>query len=192
VSPFAAEYAPHPITEGLGEVTLFHMARSVEPSAEAAGGFTVLVRTSPESWGETDLEAFQAEGRAELDDADFAGPVPVAVAGTLAVEPGPADSETDGETAKPGRLVVVGDSDFATNPMLRQFRNRDLFVNTVNWLLGDIEAISVRPDSARASRIQLTRTQFSQIRYLSLFVLPEAIAIAGVVVWWRRRRAAVR
>jgi ABC-type uncharacterized transport system involved in gliding motility auxiliary subunit len=187
VSPFAAEYAPHPITEGLREATLFHMARSVQPSPEAAAAFTVLVRTSAESWGETNLEAFQTEGRAELDDADLAGPVPVAVAGSLAAEPGAADA-----AAEPGRLVVIGDSDFATNPLLRQFRNRDLFVNMVNWLLGDVEAISVRPDSARASRLQLTRSQFSQIRYLSLFVLPEAIAILGVFVWWSRRQAAAR
>jgi len=187
VSPFAAEYAPHPITEELREATLFHMARSVQPSPEAAAAFTVLVRTSAESWGETDLEAFQAEGRAELDEGDLAGPVPLAVAGSLAAEPGAEDAD-----ATPGRLVVVGDSDFATNPLLHQFRNRDLFVNSVNWLLGDVEAISVRPDPARASRLQLTRTQFSQIRYLSLFVLPEAIAIIGVFVWWKRRQAAAR
>ena len=183
VSPFAAEYAPHPITEDLGEATLFHMARSASPSAEASG-HTVLVRTSAESWGETDLEAFQTEGRAELDDADLPGPVPIAVAADVPAGP---DAEGDG-----GRLVVVGDSDFATNALIRQFRNRDFFVNSVNWLLGDVEAISVRPDSARASRLQLTRSQFSQIRYLSLFVLPEAIAILGVFVWWSRRQAASR
>ena len=84
---------------------------------------------------------------------------------------------------------MVGDSDFASNALIHQFRNRDLFVNGVNWLLGDVGAISVRPDSARASRLQLTREQFSQIRYLSLFVLPEAIAVIGVIVWWNRRRA---
>jgi len=62
----------------------------------------------------------------------------------------------------------------------------------VNWLLGDVEAISIRPGDARASRLQLTPQIFAQLRYLSLFVLPEAIAVAGVLVWWRRRRAQVR
>jgi len=185
-SPFAAEYAPHPITEGLREAVLFHMARSVQPAVHANDDFTVLVRTSAESWGETDLDRFDAEGVAELDAEDLPGPVPVAVAGTLG---GSAeDAEEDGE-ASAGRLVVIGDSDFASNALIHQFRNRDLFVNGVNWLLGDVGAISVRPDSARASRLQLTREQFSQIRYLSLFVLPEAIAVIGVIVWWNRRRA---
>ena len=87
------------------------------------------------------------------------------------------------------RLVVIGDSDFATNQLIGEFRNRDLFVNSVNWLLGDVEAITIRPGQARASRMQLSSEQFLQIRYLSLFVLPEAIAVLGVFAWWSRRRA---
>ena len=180
MSPFAGEYAAHPITEALRDSTLFHMARSVGAASEAEEAFTVLVRTGPESWGETDLGTFFTDGRAELDDADTPGPVAVALAGTVAL-----GGEGE-EGAEPARLVVMGDSDFATNPLIHQFPHRDLFLNSVNWLLGDVEAISIRPDSARASRIQLTRTQFSQIRYLSLFVLPEAIAVLGVFVWWRR------
>ena len=86
--------------------------------------------------------------------------------------------------------MVVGDADFASNGLLAQFRNRDLFVNAVNWLLGDVEAISIRPHTARASRMQLTSEQFTQLRFLSLFALPEAIAVLGVLVWWRRRSRA--
>ena len=87
------------------------------------------------------------------------------------------------------RLVVFGDSDFASNELIEAYRNRDLFVNTVNWLMGDVEAISVRPNRSRASRFQLTQEQFGSIRSLSLFVLPEAIAVIGVIMWWARRRA---
>ena len=62
-------------------------------------------------------------------------------------------------------------------------------MNSVNWLLGDVEAISIRPALSRASRLELSTEQFSQIRYLCLFVLPETIALAGVLAWWLRRRA---
>ena len=79
---------------------------------------------------------------------------------------------------KTARLVVFGDSDFASNQLIGEFRNRDLFVNSVNWLLGDVEAISVRPGQARASRLQLSSEQFLEIRYLALFVMPELIARA--------------
>jgi ABC-type uncharacterized transport system involved in gliding motility auxiliary subunit len=196
VSPFAAEYPEHPITAGLREPTLFHVARSVQAKPEAAQALAVLVRTGAESWAERDVDGLFRDGKAELGADDLKGPVPLALAGELDLGDGapPPAEAAGGETPKPerARLVVIGDSDFASNGLLSQFRNRDFFVNSVNWLLGDVEAISVRPDEARASRLQLTPEIFAQLRYLSLFVLPEAIAVAGVLVWWRRRSAQVR
>jgi ABC-type uncharacterized transport system involved in gliding motility auxiliary subunit len=203
-SPFAAEYAAHPITRDLREATLFHVARSVTPK-DPTGGFTALAKTSPESWGERDVDLFFQRGRAELGGDDLRGPVSVAVAGSVAADGAATPGEEQagepagegGEEPKPeaeaarkeARLVVFGDSDFATNQLLLEFRNRDLFLNSVNWLLGDVEAISIRPNQARASRLELSQEQFLQIRYLSLFVLPEAIAVLGVLAWWSRRRA---
>jgi ABC-type uncharacterized transport system involved in gliding motility auxiliary subunit len=200
VSPLAAQYGDHPITRELRDATLFHMARSVRPAADADGNFTSLVLTSEASWGERDLDRFFSEARAEFGDDDLKGPVSVAVAGVPSIAgddegegTSPVDAEEDedeGAQEKPEpRLVVFGDSDFATNQLIGEFRNRDLFVNAVNWLLGDVEAITIRPGQARASRMQLSSEQFLQIRYLSLFVLPEAIAVLGVFVWWSRRRA---
>jgi ABC-type uncharacterized transport system involved in gliding motility auxiliary subunit len=62
----------------------------------------------------------------------------------------------------------------------------------VNWLLGDVEAISLRPNTSRASRFQLTTEQFQTIRLFSLLVLPEALAVLGVFTWWSRRQNATR
>jgi ABC-type uncharacterized transport system involved in gliding motility auxiliary subunit len=146
-----------------------------------------IVRTSEESWGETDLDLFFSEGRAELSEGDLPGPVPLALAGTPTV--GSAGGQEGESDATEPRLVVFGDSDFASNQLISAGLNSDLFVNSVNWLLGDVEFISVRPESSRASGRQLTTEQVSNIRYLSLFVLPEAIAVAGVFAWWSRRRA---
>ena len=36
--------------------------------------------------------------------------------------------------------------------------------------------------------IQLSNEQFQRIQYLSLFVIPESIAVLGVLAWWLRRR----
>lgn len=184
-TPFAAQYADHPITAELRDAVLFHTARSVRPKAEADGALSWIVRTSEQSWAERDFDRLMQKGEAEYDEGDMAGPVPVAVAGTLRL----GEAAGEGEEAPEARLVVVGDSDFATNQLLREFRNRDFLLNSVNWLLGDVEAISIRPGQPRASRLQLTTEQFMQIRYLSLFVLPELIAVVGVIAWWMRRRA---
>lgn len=179
-TPLVAEYPAHPINEGLREPTVFHQARSVRARPDARDRFDEIARTSAESWAERDL----SDGRAERGPDDLAGPVPVAVAGTFAV----AGTEENGE-GEGGRLVVFGDSDFVTNQLIDAYRNRDLFVNSVNWLLGDVEAISIRPSLARASRFNPSQEQFGTIRYLSLFVLPELIAVIGVGAWWWRRKA---
>ncbi len=198
-TPFAGRYDPvHDITKDLRETTLFHVVRSVRSDRDAEGDFTEIVFTSDDSWAERDLDLFFAEGRAELGGDDLRGPVPIAVVGTPALgrdgsEPaeGPEDDLlAGGSPPAQALLAVFGDADFASNELIEAYRNRDLFVNTVNWLLGDVEAISIRPAISRASRFQLSTEQFMEIRTLSLFLLPEAIAVLGVITWWRRRYVA--
>lgn len=190
-TPFAAEYGDHEITRELGDATMFHVARSVQPAASAQGALEPIIRTSEASWAERDMDRLLTRGEAAFDEGvDLQGPVSLAVAGTLDLS-GAGGAPEEGEASEPktARLVVVGDSDFASNQLIHEFRNRDLFVNAVNWLLGDVEAISVRPGQPRASRLQLTSEQFLEIRYLALFVMPELIAVLGVIAWWQRRRA---
>ncbi len=183
-TPFAGQYAPdHPITRDLREYTMFHVARSVKSGADASGRFEEIVLTGQQSWAERNLEQFFAEGKAEFGSDDLAGPVPIAVAGT---------PEGEGDASREARLVVFGDSDFASNQMLGTYQNRDLFVNAVNWLLGDVEAISVRPHQARASQFQMSASQRRAIQMLALFAIPEFLAVVGVYIWWTRRQTARR
>ncbi|MEZ4280163.1 MAG: GldG family protein [Myxococcota bacterium] len=203
-TPFGDFYDPeHPITRVLGNPSVFPMVRSVEVEPEAAPRFSVLVRTGQESWAERDLDAWRESGRAEYSENDLLGPVPVAVAGTIpasgtpdgdASGDGSRDANADpaaGEGAAPkaGRIVVFGDSDFAANQYLGTAGNRDLFVNAVNWLAGEVESISLRPNVSRASSFQMSQDQFRFLQYVSLLVVPEAIALVGVLVWWTRRHA---
>jgi ABC-type uncharacterized transport system involved in gliding motility auxiliary subunit len=188
MSPFAASYDPaHEITKDLREPALFHEVRSVTAGAD----FTEIVFTGEASWAERDLERLDAEGKAAFDDTDVAGPVAVAAVGRPAVSSngsGAQDADDpEGEGAAEPRLAVFGDADFASNEYIDNYLNRDLFVNSVNWLIGDVDAIAVRPNRSRASRFQLTAENFQNIRFLSLFVLPQAIAVIGVVTWWSRR-----
>jgi ABC-type uncharacterized transport system involved in gliding motility auxiliary subunit len=137
------------------------------------------------------LRLAPANGAPPAAGGEAAGPAPGAEAtaaksdAAAGAEGAEAAEKKQGEEA---RIAVFGDSDFASNELIEAYRNRDLFVNTVNWLMGDVEAISIRPARSRASRFDLSAEQFYSIRSLSLFVLPQAIAIAGVLVWWSRRR----
>jgi ABC-type uncharacterized transport system involved in gliding motility auxiliary subunit len=186
MTPFASRYAPdHPITQNLREYTMFHLVRSVKPRPEAEDRFSEIVLTGHESWAERDLEEFDAEGIAEFNGEDLLGPVPIAVAGTVILE-------GEGDAPQEARLAVFGDSDFASNQMLGSYQNRDLFVNTVNWLLGDVEAISVRPNRPRASNFQMSAAQKRRVQILALFAVPEILAVVGVFIWWTRRQTARR
>jgi ABC-type uncharacterized transport system involved in gliding motility auxiliary subunit len=185
-TPFAGKYdSQNPITRDFrdphNDAVVFHEVRSVR--ARDGVALTPIVFTGEASWAERNLAKLDREGTASLDADDLPGPVPVMVAGTPALE------TKDGGAAK-ARLVVAGDTNFASNEFIDAGRNRDLFLNAANWLIGDVEAISVRPNRSRASRFQLTADQFHAIRSASLFILPEAIAVLGVLTWWTRRHPA--
>jgi ABC-type uncharacterized transport system involved in gliding motility auxiliary subunit len=129
IRPLAAAYGDHPITRHLGDTTTFHVARSVMPADDAKGAFSPIVLTDRDSWAERHIERLYAMGRAEYDRVlELKGPVPIAVAGTVRLPPLRLNS---------ARLVVIGDSDFASNQLIGEFGNRDLFVNSVLWLFGD-------------------------------------------------------
>jgi ABC-type uncharacterized transport system involved in gliding motility auxiliary subunit len=188
--PLAAEYSSeHPITSGIRQTTVFPMVRSVQPAPESEGDLEIIVLTGADSWAERDLDGWMETGRALYDEGDLNGPVPIAVAGRPALAA--ADDGAAAGEAEP-RLVVFGDSEFASNEYIEAHVNRDLFLNAVNWLMGDVEQIGVRPRLSRASRFELDAGQFRGIVYLSLFVLPETIAVIGVVAWWLRRESAER
>jgi ABC-type uncharacterized transport system involved in gliding motility auxiliary subunit len=85
------------------------------------------------------------------------------------------------------RLTVFGNATFANNQYIGQYFNRDLLLNTANWLVGEEGLISVRARTIRASRVQFTARQNILIFYLSVLVIPELLLIAGLAVWWQRR-----
>ncbi|MGH7336706.1 MAG: Gldg family protein, partial [Myxococcota bacterium] len=181
ITPLAGRYdAEHPITKDLrdprSDPVIFHEVRSIRPIAGSE--MTEVVATGDASWAESDLARLERQGHASLDPGELRGPISVMVAGRPSI---------DAEDSASPRLVAVGDASFATNELIHNGRNRDLFVNATNWLLGDVRSISIRPNDSRASRFQLTAEQFQTILSTSLFVLPEAIAVLGAFTWWSRR-----
>ena len=173
----------HEITKELKGRTIFPMTRSVSAAGEGKAGVKVveLVKTSPSSWGEADVDGIFQRQQAALDANDRKGPVPIAVA----VE---ADLKLMGvPDGKETRLAVFGSTEFADNQHLEgTYFNRDLFLNTVGWLVGQSDLLSIRSRSLRASRVNFTEREGTAIFYLSVLVLPELLLIIGLVVWWRR------
>ena len=183
LAPLAETYAPeHEITREFKQRTIFPMSRSVQKDGETPGWrVSELVKTSASSWAETDITGIFERQEAKLDESDRKGPVSVAAVTEASLKP----PGTPGEGA--ARLAVFGSVEFADNRNLTgSFFNRDLFLNTVGWLVGQSDLLSIRPRAMRASRVNFTRDEGTVIFYLSVLLLPELLLLAGLAVWWRR------
>jgi ABC-type uncharacterized transport system involved in gliding motility auxiliary subunit len=178
--PLVTSYEPHAITENFDVMTFFPMARSITTSSPAPEGLEIqsLLKTSRNSWGETEI----MEDRAQFDrDKDLEGPVTIAA--VVDQEEQADTNDTGGKT----RLVVFGDSDFASNAYFSFSGNGDLFMNAINWLAEEEELISIRPKSLEDRRITLTARQSRVIFYFSVILMPLAVLVLGAMVWIRRR-----
>lgn len=99
----------------------------------------------------------------------------------------PLNEEPDPDAPREARVVIFGDTDFATNFHLYSQSNSDFLLNTVNWLTEDISLASVRPKAYAFRRLVVTAREMQLLRGLSWFVLPAAMAMLAGVAWWRRR-----
>ena len=186
--------APHAITDRFQFITAFPFARSVKPIDGGTNGRTAqkVMETSPQSWAETDLKRLFASGETERnpDAGDLAGPVPIAAAVTVAgqtPEPPPA-AETAPPAPRPeARLLVVGDSDFASNRVLGVPGNRDLYLNMANWLAQQEDLIAIRPKDPSNRGITLTADQQARINWIAFLGIPVLLIGNAVRVWWKRR-----
>ena len=174
--PLVRTYATHAITKDFGSgMTFFPLARSLTVLTESGSdaSTTELLKTSDDSFGKTELkpgaEVTFDEGK------DKKGPVTLGVVADKAV----------GD--KQARLVVIGDSDFATNNYSQLQRNGDLFMNSVSWLAQDEDLISIRPKPAADRRITMTSSEQNTLYWITIVLMPGAVIASGVYIWWKRR-----
>jgi ABC-type uncharacterized transport system involved in gliding motility auxiliary subunit len=191
--PVAANYPSHPITDRFGILTAYPLARSATPGTAPAEGRTAqsFIESSPRSWAEADTKGLLTTGEVGMDEGsgDKPGPISMAAAASAVLpgDPPKPDAPADDSPKPETRVVVFGDSDFASNGVLGIQGNRDLFMNTVGWLTQQENLIAIRPRQPDDRRVTLTSAQQTNITILALLVIPAAIFGTGVYSWWRRR-----
>lgn len=196
---------------------LVSLARSVS-AGESGSGASVeeLLFTSTEAWGETDLADLEGVEKGEEDTpapvslgvaVELDSPVrdaggeedgEPAGAGTEdeATEEESAAASAAGEAAgsgergarHAGRMVVMGDADFATNARLAAAGNPTLFLNIVNWLVQREDLLGIPPKPAEEVRLELTRGELRLLWLLVVLGLPGLALVAGALVYFERRR----
>jgi ABC-type uncharacterized transport system involved in gliding motility auxiliary subunit len=171
--PLVLEYGESPITKNLqGKMTFFPLARtsSIADKSKTDTQSVELLKTSARSFTIPNLNQKEVKF-----DPKTAGPLSLGVAA----------SRKSGDNE--ARLVVIGNSEFASNQAVGQAGNGDLFFNTIDWLAQDENLISIRPKSTTNRRVTMTKSQGTALFWLDQIFLPGIVIFSGIYIWWKRR-----
>ncbi len=177
--PVVNTYGSHEITQDLGQVlTMFPHARPVS-FLDSKGNewvFHPLAKSSPRSWaraGEGAVRDFNPQK-------DTQGPLTLAALVVARASPS--------ENARQPAVLLVGDSDFASNAYLDFSGNTDFILHAVAWLAEEKDLITIAPKDTRLGTLLLTTAQSNALFALQVLGLPGFFLLAGFSVWRRRRR----
>ncbi len=177
----------HPVIGPLDAPPLFSLTRSVravrgEPGASDAVTF---LRTSEESWATRDSSVVRTGTSRFVAGRDRPGPVSVGLELAFRVLTPP------GAEPRQGRLLVYGNSEFANNFFIEFLGNKDLFLNSVNWLARERQALASRPHQQELGLQQfyLSEEQGNALYWVAVVLQPALFGVIGLFFVWRRRRS---
>lgn len=176
--PVIAQYGQHPITKDFGNgISFYPVAQPIDLVPVAGIEANPLLITNEQSWAESDLETKDLQFNPE---SDRPGPLFLGVALSRKLK-APSNSQES-------RLVVFGDSDFATDGVFDKQLNGDVFLNSVSWLSKqDEQLLSIRPKEAKNRRINLNTQQANILSLTALVFVPLIGFATAAILWWRRQ-----
>ncbi|HLO18018.1 MAG TPA: GldG family protein, partial [Anaerolineales bacterium] len=174
----------HAITQNINAnlIIIMPQARSISFSSQPKDVTqTSLIETAPpdqasiNSWGETNLTSASGGQIAYDEGKDILGPLNMAVTGE--------------NTKTKGRVVVFGNSIFATDQGFNAYGNGNFFINSIDWAAEQEELIKFTPKTP-TERTFKAPGQFQWIAILlgSVFIIPGLVVLWGVSTWLARRR----
>jgi hypothetical protein len=175
----AAVFTDTPLGERLDQATmstLFRIVRSLDindtPPPNISNGRVIM--SSPESYGETNLQALtQTNTYSPEEGVDIAGP--------LTYEAW-AFSHVTG-----ARVVLFGDSDFATNGfLLRTTGNGVLLVDAISWITRYGDALFIQPQNAVVTPLFIDGQTLDIIAFITAILMPGTMLLMGLWIWRKR------
>jgi ABC-type uncharacterized transport system involved in gliding motility auxiliary subunit len=168
---FVASYESQPIVRDFTLPTAIPLSRTLTIGGNSKVTVEKLISTTDNSFATTSVAGGQVDPKKGAK-----GPLVLAAAGTY----------NTGKPGSSGRFVVFGSSQWAANNFLgsRQIANRDLALNTFNWLTADEDLISIRPKEPEDRRLNNNAPRAAG---WMATLLPVTVVIWGLMVWWRRR-----
>jgi hypothetical protein len=175
-----SEPAQNPIESGV----VLPSARTVDVTREVPGvAAESIARTADSAWAMADAGRARRGEEPSKAAHDVPGPLSVIVLAEVG----------GGEGTRRGRLVVVGDSDFASDAYLDVLGNRDVALNAVAWAAGEEELAGERPKNVPEvqrplSPLVLTEQRARRLLATVAGVVPGLVLLTGVLVATVRRR----
>jgi hypothetical protein len=158
--------------------TLFRIARALNVSTEPPVNNGVVIMSSTDSYGETDIRSLMETNTFEPDfENDFPGPLPI-VAWAW-------------DQATNAKILLVGDADFATNGFIgSSLGNAILFTDGVSWLTGFNEQVNFSPQAfvTGLPLIFISTQTLDIIAFITVILMPGLVLVSGLVIWTRRMR----
>jgi len=171
--PVIFQYDSQAIVRPMSRIpTAFPLARSLDVKSGGSATVEKMFGTTEDSLAVSDVGANGAIDPKKGKK----GPFTLAAAGT-----------TTGTNK--GRFVVFGTARWAQNSLIgsNALGNRDLFVNTINWLSSDEDLISIRPKETENQTLNMTGQRGTLMFWLSVVIFPLAVVGMGLGTWWQRR-----
>ncbi len=143
-----------------------------------------LVRSGPRSWAGHDPAILDGAAPKFVAGRDLNGPFSVALEVSQPANDGAA--AVRGTTT---RIVAVGDADFASNRFFDYLGNKDLLLNTINWLVRDERLIGNRPEAQPGGSkvLFISQAQVVGLFWWCVLIIPAMYLAVGIAVLaWRR------
>ncbi len=208
--PIITQYGDHPITQDFGNnISLYPEAQPLELGTEATNvTATPLLLTGEQ----VQAAVIDADGQVQvIPNAEAQGPLLVGAALSRPVESSPPaeggeadadeasageadagndapDAADDSDSAPEARLIVIGNSRFATDGLFGEVLNGDVFLNSVSWLSQqDEQILSIRSKEPTNRRLILNQQQLIIVALSAIAILP-IIGFGGAIALWLKRR----
>ena len=185
-----------PIVKDFTMTTLYKLARTVEAGDKLPAGAKVIpiVTTGPNAFS-LKLSNVLGLSKVMVEEKDIVrqGSLAMAAAGVYPVADAAAadkkadDKQDKAEKVHEGRIVVFGDGEFCCNELYKAVGNRDLILNTLNWLAASENHITVRAKGENSEPLMLDDKTATRIKVFLIVALPLCVLILGIVNARRRR-----
>jgi len=167
-------YSKHPIVSEFKEKAYMPLNLNLgfnESDTDISALFSS--KAFPASWAEVDLESLK-KGKATYDTKDIKGPNHLAVA---------IDNKESFY-----RAVIFGSDQFILNAYQGQSSNFNIFFNSLDWLLGEEEIISLDRANLSNQSFSLSTPAVNTIFYIVIIFFPFILFLIAGFVYFRNKK----